>query len=967
MRKRLLFIALSFFISFSLFSQTEVNQQYEIIPWKPVEKAKKYEVEIERFDADSGEWAEYSKEQTKETQVEILFSPGEYRARISTFNLLGKKKSTSDWKKFKILEEHIPYVFSNYFQKCEEWNSPVLFLNRTNLDLSKIPESEKFIQPPQGYSEKTLFVKGKNIFSPKTEFYLVPETDSTAGGKTYNAYNETRKEQKLTLVKRDSVNNGVYVTYEPSKLESGYYLLEARNPGAKASTEILVLAEEELTFKPEKYIEDKRYSVNALEIQNSQSTVQFKALGKELSSSAEYVLEPSEGFYSYPFEATFGKEKLELSHSLVSCSKDEAHLQFDVSSPQLKTGYYKLSAKSYTGLQDEFIVLVKKDFDKDLPFDIDKVSSKFNKRSQTVDFTLKGKEINTNAVYTLISEYEEYKDSNERVALNFVQGSSADKYTASVPLSQMTDGKQALMIEMNDKCYIQYFEMDKHLKIHKLNLTDEQVANTFLRPEKLDVEIKNTISDQEAVVYEDADVEIKMELPKLFSRVNFMAVMNTAEMKQNFKPQFNIGLDIFNNGWVSLGTGVIIKKTTFEVDNAPIMGTVLSGDYVVESYDVYLQASATLGIKRDLFSAYLSMNYGYGVFTNGNFITYYAANNLLSDNKMYLQAGLGFKLLNYVDMGVCLSRTFKLDSQFEWSWISSYKKDVFGNYNKNYDLDFFIGFNFPIRMPVINRKVLTQKAVITKSGPVDGRNYTDLRPNTVEIELRHGATEVSGFENRTEIKKITIPSSVNTIDKDAFAGWTSGQTIETAVDYSNNGENEVEWAENTKAAIISNDVLYCTDRMNPLENPNNYSITYSDAGLIYKRETVDYKGNYYAGLKLDISDVGLLILKYTWFGVVSPDPLIAELKKGNTLSFKTIGDGGKYIVHIETEGAGRFEYVFKTKKGKVKQITLPYDKIKPIDLSSEKILDINTIEYMNIIPDGNSKNPEMTIFDIKVE
>ena len=94
---------------------SEVNEQYELFSWEPVAKAKQYGVTIEKYDSSQDIWTDYKEIKTKETQVEVLFTPGVYRVSISSYNLIGRKSKSSDWVQFKILEENICIRHRSYF------------------------------------------------------------------------------------------------------------------------------------------------------------------------------------------------------------------------------------------------------------------------------------------------------------------------------------------------------------------------------------------------------------------------------------------------------------------------------------------------------------------------------------------------------------------------------------------------------------------------------------------------------------------------------------------------------------------------------------------------------------------------------------------------------------------------------------------------------------------------------------
>ena len=153
---------------FSLFTPlaAQVNEQYELFSWEPVAKAKQYGVTIEKYDAAQDIWTDYKEIKTKETQVEVLFTPGVYRVAISTYNLIGRKSKSSDWVQFKILEENIPYLNEKAFVKNRQWQVPVLYIN--NDEALSQDDYINYVTPAELFGSNAILVKGRNIFSPNT-------------------------------------------------------------------------------------------------------------------------------------------------------------------------------------------------------------------------------------------------------------------------------------------------------------------------------------------------------------------------------------------------------------------------------------------------------------------------------------------------------------------------------------------------------------------------------------------------------------------------------------------------------------------------------------------------------------------------------------------------------------------------------------------------------------------------------
>ena len=111
-----------------------------------------------------------------------------------------------------------------------------------------------------------MLVKGHNIFSPKTEFYLVPKEEGFT--KEFLNWCDDRKEVPLGIVSRNSKEYSVILTYEASLLRAGYYSLEVRNPGGNTdSIDILVLDNTVPQITPNKgFTIDEHYNVNSFSI-----------------------------------------------------------------------------------------------------------------------------------------------------------------------------------------------------------------------------------------------------------------------------------------------------------------------------------------------------------------------------------------------------------------------------------------------------------------------------------------------------------------------------------------------------------------------------------------------------------------------------------------------------------------------------------------------------------------------------
>ena len=83
----------------------------------------------------------------------------------------------------------------------------------------------------------------------------------------------------------------------------------------------------------------------------------------------------------------------------------------------MRTGYYNLIAKDWDNSTVKFLCLVKRPFDHDYTKNVTQVKTKYNKKTEVVDVTLKDAKFSSNKTYTLVSQYNEEIDSNYRIPL----------------------------------------------------------------------------------------------------------------------------------------------------------------------------------------------------------------------------------------------------------------------------------------------------------------------------------------------------------------------------------------------------------------------------------------------------------------------------------------------------------------------------------------------------------------------
>ena len=978
MRKLFLILLLAFSLLCPLAAQNstsseeELNEQYETFSWEPVAKANQYGVTIEKYDPSLDIWSEYRTIKTKETELEVLFTPGTYRVSISTYNLIGRKGKSSEWVIFKILEEHIPYLNERFLPKSKVWNTPVLFLGNTFDNTDAV----NYISTPDGYDKNTIQIKGRNIFSPKTEFYLVPKDENSEDGKPFLNYCDDRKEQKLVVVQRNSKEYSVVVSYDPAALMQGYYALEVRNTGDnRDSIEILVLDDTASQIQPEKGFEiDEHYSVNSFTAKGFDQ-YDFSITAKGVNSYTQFYLEPAKGTYSYPFETEMPRQNVQVEVTGVyKQGGGTAQITMTCRSDDLRTGYYNLIARNWDDSVSKFICLVKKPFDNDYTKKVKKLKTKYNKKTEYVDITIQDEKLDLSKNYTLVSEYDSSIDSNKRVKLSLA--ASGKKLVGKLTPDQLTIAKYALMIEDSVSSAVVYCEIDNRLKLAENKMSDSAISKTFFRPAGSGAAVTLDADDTGAVVYFDNKIQMKKRMPPLFTNFNFdMSIL------KDTTTVIDVELDILNFGFVSFSGGYEYKVMGSEAGHAAF------GTMRLSFPNEYIRPYVGVGLGQNLIVPQDGVN-GYedvlGMFTD--------------KNQTYAYAQAGLMLFTVLDV--------------RYNLILN---DLFNNRYFTESLSF--GFSFPLRSYKFKRNVITQSAQITKAGALDGQQLLEperkIPVDSIEIL---GSTSVSGFagyitleevsidpsveiieENAfadcknlesvdfgylympgsltiktnafagdTNIESIYLPSRTKVVQSGAFAGWTSGQII--ILSWTSDDETERDLSgliDCTATVLYENNEVFHGAYKTVLEDERNWCPINE---LKMKNVSVHKDENFVLGVMLK----GFANEWYrkeldTWINQESPVQVIDYIKSGDRISFKVQGDGNSYDFVITTTGGGYFYYRFKTKEDQLTQIDIPYNKLKRYSYSSQKKLDVESIKMCCIVPMCKGEWNEATFFDFEVK
>lgn len=164
------------------FDESGAARFTQVISWDPVEYVKKYRLEI--LDA-SGSTVFDDTSGTTERTVPLV--AGEYRYRITIYNLLDKPELTSDWTDLSVHKAELP--------KIDSINPRILYLDRGDL---------------------SFLIRGSNLSPDATVKILDPETG----------------EEVFELSVRDSSVEGMLdVGLPPDILDAGEYRVRVANPG----------------------------------------------------------------------------------------------------------------------------------------------------------------------------------------------------------------------------------------------------------------------------------------------------------------------------------------------------------------------------------------------------------------------------------------------------------------------------------------------------------------------------------------------------------------------------------------------------------------------------------------------------------------------------------------------------------------------------------------------------------------
>ncbi|MDY6398982.1 MAG: hypothetical protein SPL22_14810 [Treponema sp.] len=165
------------------------------------------------------------------------------------------------------------------------------------------------------------------------------------------------------------------------------------------------------------------------------------------------------------------------------------------------------------------------------------------------------------------------------------------------------------------------------------------------------------------------------------------------------------------------------------------------------------------------------------------------------------------------------------------------------------------------------------------------------------------------------------------------------------------------------------------DSGNPFENVRNFSISKNKGDMNLYDEEIEFEGKTYKALCIE-GDTGIQATDWSnYWGIGcwgNAGGMNDFMKSGNTIKFKCIGDGRKWRITLKLYDddytkASFFIFEFNTKKGKMTEITIPYEKFK-FDWSVRRKFDkdqIMGVEFYayNI---GTHAKRSLKIFDVRV-
>lgn len=169
MKKRCFLIIIFLIITaFKLFSQ-EVY-----ISWTGGENALRYEIEIEREEADG--FTSYLKESTTKKSLIVTLPPGNYSYKINSFDILDRPSTSTEWVYFEVKEiYHEPHEMAEDLSQRRKDAERNFYLN---INAAYMPAIFAFGEEDQESEFIGAAIRASINFPLVTDFYIGPELTS---------------------------------------------------------------------------------------------------------------------------------------------------------------------------------------------------------------------------------------------------------------------------------------------------------------------------------------------------------------------------------------------------------------------------------------------------------------------------------------------------------------------------------------------------------------------------------------------------------------------------------------------------------------------------------------------------------------------------------------------------------------------------------------------------------------------
>ncbi|MCQ2597709.1 MAG: leucine-rich repeat domain-containing protein [Treponema sp.] len=942
-RKILAFIsAILIFSSFPLLGQEsddvfgEISTRYQFIQqfkWMPSAKAAQYEVVIESFE--DGKWVpEIESVKTKKTSIQLSLYPGQKRIQIISLNKLGRRGKKTEWAEFLVLDETQPYLYADYLKKSRQWDSPLLQVTRGEGDVV-----EENVESEKGDPENSFFLKGKNIFLTETKFYMEPVDESSSGGRLFEAFNKRRKTVPLKLVRNDFEREGVVVAYNSEDLYSGYYQIVAENPGnQKAYLDILVLADRPPEFDEKQFDYFPNYEVRILDvskIKDNEGILYVKGAG--FTGDTRFTLAPSTSGIPYPFSSSKERAKLDLYASSINPLNEsgDMELAFKVNPENVPPGYYYLNAENSMGKSTVFLLVRDIEREAGVP-KIDSIATQKSDKEK-ISLLLKGENLTSECVFTLVSPMSEYTGLSTRVPMIISESNkNGKKIVIEGSKSAVEPGVYALMAESPENSVVKYIEFGKKDKAKKTQLSLAEETNIFIRPEGF-------------VPREDGEEEILSDVKELeYIPYEFTALKKYRVFLPYVEFDYNYGPNYFAMG-LEAPDSTMSAGINFELLNLNVLHWGFAGSYdwqqQIANAETYLRLS-TAGIN---FRPYMSFGAGANLF----------GLDLESPLGIYAFTNVGLCLGNFLDVRYTLH--FSGIDRLAGLEYSTYGNPLTGNYF--YD-DVTVGVRIPLGKFKYKLKPVNQQLTITKKGVVSGDEYK-LRKDIKRIVFADGITEIKNFNDNYMLTSVSIPDSVRVIGKDAFKNCINLKEVILPDGVEEIQEGAFEGCRGMQKIVLPTSIRKISaqaftdwkDYQFVVYSWTKDDTTFRDLGGLYgkpnfttiydaRRTPFEQLGIFGAfqqknakaytsskwqkidGIEYAVTEFNSTITSSTndiGAGFSTGDPKVFDyLMNGDGITFKYIGDGHIYsIVFISSDQKTRFYYKFTAKEG-INTLTVPY-------------------------------------------